>query len=92
LSAILEDDPRHIRVIVEDSVLTLSNPELRGDTLLGFERLEPTDTVHVSAVQAVESRHFELGKTAAVVGISLAIPVAVLLVSVALSDDAVPLE
>jgi hypothetical protein len=53
---------------------------------------EPTDTVHVSAAQAVESRHFELGKTAAVVGISLAIPVAVLLVSVALSDDAVPLE
>lgn len=88
----MEDDPRHIRVAVENRVLTLSNPELRGDTLLGFERFEATDTIHVSDVQGVESRQFELGKTAAVIGAAVAIPAAGLVVILASGDDAVPLE
>jgi hypothetical protein len=54
-STVMKREPSRIRLTLTDSVLAVSHPTLRGDTLFGYERTRSGRRAIVVPMSAVES-------------------------------------
>jgi hypothetical protein len=65
-----QNNPKHVRVYSTDGELyVLTDPQLRGDTIRGFERLEQEElSVSVNGIRRMEALQYDKKKTTLFIG------------------------